>query len=97
MARSKKQIESDIKSALAIRESPAASTDLYADRRVRRVSRDMKQTMARLDQALSHVQGLIGSNITVVGMAERDRVSYDIGDDAFSAIEKIRRRISRAL
>ncbi len=89
-----KKIESEIASAMASGKTPDR-VDLYADRKIQRVSSGMKSTMSKLDALLSQTQDLIGREITVDGMSSRDPVSYAIGNDAYDVIERLRRRISK--
>ncbi len=89
-----KKIESEIASVMASAKTPDR-VDLYADRKIQRVSSGMKPTMSKLNVLLSQTQDFIGREITVNGMANRDPVSYAIGNDAYDAIERLRRRISK--
>lgn len=62
----------------------------------RRAKRSNIDTLGKLDRILSNAQNVAG-DLTAVGNADSDPISYGIGNDAWEALEAIRRRILRAM
>ncbi len=90
------QLEREVRSA-ASSSDVATVDDLYADRRKKRVTLEMREPLSLLDASLSRAQGVIGSHITVQGLSDTDPVAYELGNDAFRQLEELRRRIRRAI